>query len=41
MLEAGEQDILILEFALATTRVLLVLGTGGSGRSIVGSGHSQ
>jgi tetratricopeptide (TPR) repeat protein len=34
-LEAGEQDLLILESALSTTRVLLVLGTGGSGRSIV------
>jgi tetratricopeptide (TPR) repeat protein len=34
-LDAGEQDILILESALATTSVLLVLGTGGSGRSII------
>jgi tetratricopeptide (TPR) repeat protein len=35
MLDAGEKGILILESALATTRAVLVLGTGSSGRSLV------
>lgn len=34
-LDPGEQDILVLESALATTRLLFVLGTGSSGRSII------
>jgi tetratricopeptide (TPR) repeat protein len=34
-LDAGEKDILILDSALATTRVLVVLGTASSGRSII------
>jgi tetratricopeptide (TPR) repeat protein len=34
-LDAGEQDLLVLESALTTTRVFLALGTGSSGRSII------